>query len=147
MSLPASLLYHDHRYVRAAVKHGAGLLFVTRRHVLLLKRSARSGNPRTWGLAGGRLQVGEAPAAGARREAQEEIGPLPRFTVQAHYLRDTPAHHFDIYVVRVSSEVRRAWRPRLNNEHTEWRWFPCHELPAKLHPVVAWLAQHNPCGE
>ena len=140
-----TLLYQGQRYVRAAVKRGAGLLFVTKHHVLLLKRSKWVGHPKTWGLAGGQLQPGEAPAAGARREAHEEIGPLPPFTVVAHYQRDTAAHHFDVYVVRVSSRVRRQWRLRLNDEHTAWRWFPCHELPASLHPTVAWLAQHNPC--
>lgn len=145
MTPPASLLYGGQRYVRAAVKRGAGLLFVTRRHVLLLKRSEHVGHPRTWGLAGGQLKAGESPAAGARREAQEEIGPLPSFTVQAHYQRDTAAHHFDLYVVRVSGRVRRQWRLQLNHEHTEWRWFSCTELPAKLHPTVAWLPQHNPC--
>lgn len=143
--LPVQLLREGYVYRRAddGKKYGAGLLFVTPHHVLLLKRSKWVGHPKTWGLVGGQLQADETPWAGAQREAYEEIGPLPPLTQQAHFLRDTPAHHFDVFLVAVPSLTRREWCPQLNDEHTKWRWFPRHELPGKLHPVVAWLVQRG----
>jgi len=123
-------------------KRGAGLLLVTTRHVLLLKRSSTVGNPGTWGLAGGQLNPAEDPWSGALREVREEIGRVPRpLTVRHHYVRHVGHRHFDVYVVRVPSSVRTTWRPRLNSEHTDWRWFRSDRLPSKLHPVVAWLTQ------
>ena len=125
-----------------STKRGAGLLLVTTRHVLLLKRSATVGHPGTWGLAGGQLNPEEDPWSGALREVREEIGRVPRpLTVRHHYVRHLDHHHFDVYVVRVPSSVRATWQPRLNSEHTDWRWFRSDRLPLKLHPVVSWLTQ------
>ena len=44
---------------------------------MLQKRSAIAHEGGTWSCAGGALDLGEHPLAGALREASEEIGPIP----------------------------------------------------------------------
>jgi 8-oxo-dGTP pyrophosphatase MutT (NUDIX family) len=44
---------------------------------MLQKRSALAHEGGTWSCAGGALDEGEEPLAGALREASEEIGPIP----------------------------------------------------------------------
>lgn len=47
-------------------------------------------------------------------------------------------------------QVRAGWRPRLNEEHSAWRWFKLPDLLAandaqvQLHPVVALALQAAP---
>jgi len=63
---------------------GAGFLFryapKTGEPVYLLQfRSGSVDEPRTWGIPGGAMREGESPEAAARREAEDEIGPLPSY--------------------------------------------------------------------
>jgi len=54
--------------------------------VLLLKRSSIH-NDRKWGLPGGNVEEGDSDLIQtARREATEEIGPLPKFKVKGEIL-------------------------------------------------------------
>jgi 8-oxo-dGTP pyrophosphatase MutT (NUDIX family) len=59
----------------------AGVVFVVRfpdgPRVMLQKRSAFAHEGGTWSCAGGALDQGEAPLAGALREASEEVGEVP----------------------------------------------------------------------
>jgi 8-oxo-dGTP pyrophosphatase MutT (NUDIX family) len=59
----------------------AGVVFVVRfpdaPRVMLQKRSQFAHEGGTWSCAGGALDEGEQPLAGALREASEEIGPIP----------------------------------------------------------------------
>jgi 8-oxo-dGTP pyrophosphatase MutT (NUDIX family) len=65
---------------------GAGLLFRYSPHVdedqyLLQLRSQSLDRGGTWGIPGGAMRDGESPEATARREAEEEMGPLPPYRV------------------------------------------------------------------
>ncbi len=61
---------------------------------------------------------------------------------------------FTVYVCSVEPSVRAAFRPLLNEEHREARWFRTSDVvaaasrawgaPAPLHPVVAALVLQHP---
>ncbi len=74
----------DHVHWGAA--GGAGLLFRYtpedgEESYLLQLRSRSVDQGGTWGIPGGAIREGESPEAAARREAEEEIGPLPPYRV------------------------------------------------------------------
>lgn len=140
-----------------AGKRGGGLLFCCADEVLLLlRRSAH--NDMAWGLPGGNCEAGDASIqTTAAREATEELGSLPPVTVLSSHLTRRGKRmekEYTVLVCRVEPAVRAAWRPVLNHEHREWRWFPMHNVrlaasgvsgpPAPLHPVVSALITQHP---
>ena len=94
----------------------------------------------------------------ALREATEEMGRLPAFP------KPPPANaftvvrgkkggkHYTVFVCELTAASAGAFRPRLNKEHSAWRWFPAAAVagsssralqtgrgiqePLALHPVV-----------
>ncbi len=55
---------------------------------LLGRRSPDVHHGGTWGIPGGALHRGEAPEAGAQREAEEEFGPMPDYVVAQVIVED-----------------------------------------------------------
>ena len=55
---------------------------------LLQQRSNGVDYGGTWGIPGGAIRTGERPEITARREAEEEIGPLPAYHVDAIEAQD-----------------------------------------------------------
>lgn len=143
-------------------KVGAGLLICDAGHVLLLKRSAASGNPGKWGLPGGNADAADGAdlLETAMREASEEIGQVPAgLTFHATLLTrrgKRQQKHYTVYVASIDraaagSPAPLSYQPQLNEEHTEYRWIPAAsvllptEPPAlELHPVLLALrTQHE----
>ena len=119
---------------------------------MLLLLRAGNHNAGKWGLPGGNADATDRDLLHtATREAEEEMGSCPAFTLGATVLTQRGKRgqkHFTVFVVSVAADVRAGFEPRLNAEHTEWRWFPFEALDelhahGKLHPVIA-LALHPP---
>ncbi|GLC33887.1 hypothetical protein PLESTB_000814700 [Pleodorina starrii] len=114
--------------VGAPSKIGAGLLICCEGACLLLRRSEDSGNPGTWGLPGGNADAADGGQllTTAMREAREELGELPPgLEVLGSVLTrrgKSLQKHYTVFVASIPGAARAAYRPTLNDEHTEWRW-------------------------
>ena len=141
------------------VKVGAGLLLydADRDAVLLLQRRSTH-HDRAWGLPGGNAEDadGADSLATARREAEEEMGQLPPFTLRGGALRVVRGAKrgqpklFSVHVAAVDGTAACAYAPTLNHEHRAWRWIRVADVAAaadastrrlagaelELHPVV-----------
>lgn len=165
---------HHEEKKDAPEKVGAGILFVYQPpvigndrsffEVLLLKRSAGSGNPFTWGLPGGNADPGENLWETATREAREEAGltiPASGWPVVGCVLTKRGKRlqaHYTVFIVRVPDheKARIDSQIRLDlTEHSDWGWFALDDLLAKhskdgpvessfmLHPVPLILLQQH----
>lgn len=103
--------------------------------VLLLKRAATEENwPDTWALPGGKADGDEDIADCARRECREEIGDCELGAMAEIDRNRTPRNwEHTTYAVKTADE----FEPKLNSEHSEYRWAPLDDLPEPLHPGVA----------
>lgn len=122
-------------------KLGSGFLFYCGDSLLLLQRSSLCGNPGTWGLPGGNADSDDTSLVKtAEREAIEEIGGLPKYTLklQVKTMRGSQKQkHYYVFIAEVSPEDRDSFHIVLNEEHDAYRWVPVDEaLKLPLHPVV-----------
>ena len=102
---------------------------LTDRDLILLVR--HSYGPRGWDLPGGARQQGEAPAAAARREMNEELGVAIHDLSSLGELVVDADHRLD-HVHYFRAEVRA---PRITIDEGELvsaQWFPRRQLPAEL---------------
>jgi phage-related protein (TIGR01555 family) len=109
----------------------AGILFVTPAgDMLLLKRGENCDHSGTWGLPGGRIELGEDEEFAARRELREETG----FIYRGQLKELGRLNGFVTYF----AEVPEPFKVTLNNEHTAFVWT---NDPARstLHPGLAAL--------
>jgi 8-oxo-dGTP diphosphatase len=123
----------------------AGVVFVVRfpdgPRVMLQKRSAFAHEGGTWSCAGGALDEGEEPLAGALREASEEIGPIPSDVAVLGSTVFAPAHDwsYTTFVVEVPGEFGAS----MNFETDAIAWDSPDEVEQRpLHPgfAAAWPA-------
>lgn len=106
----------------------AGFLFEYKGTVLLLKR-AEDG---LWGFPGGHVEAGETDREAAERECVEEMGAFPEGKVKwsVRQRRD------DVEYTTICSVLNAPFKPVLNEEHTEYRWFNVNALPDNCHPNI-----------
>lgn len=118
---------------------GAATLILDDQGRLLLMKRSDSG---CWGPPGGAVELGEAVETAARREVREEtgleLGELSLFGVFSgpelfyRYPNGDEVHNVTIvYLTRGP-----LGQVRLNDEHTDWRWFPAAEIPEDLSPPI-----------
>lgn len=118
---------------------GAAVLIVDQSNrLLMLKRS----DNRCWGIRGGSLEPGEVVESAAKRETFEEtyltIGEMSIFGVFSgpglFYKYPNGDEVYNVIVAYLS----RDWcgDVKLNDEHTEWRWFAADEFPDDLSPPI-----------
>src|SRR5258706_2694071 len=118
---------------------GAGILMLDEQNRLLLMRRSDNG---CWGFPGGSTEPGELVENAARREVFEE----PNFEVGEMYLFDVFSGPELYYKYPNGDEVyniiiiysSRDWHGevKLNDEHTEWKWFAAHEIPKDVSPPI-----------
>jgi 8-oxo-dGTP pyrophosphatase MutT (NUDIX family) len=116
--------------------HGAaGLLLLDDGHILMQQRAPHVHHGGTWSIPGGALREGETARSGARREASEELGGLPR-------IRHHVTHHNDhggwTYHTVIVDTLEPFTPGRGDGEGSRHDWFTpdqINQLP--LHPGFA----------
>jgi len=102
---------------------------------LLGKRSAKVNKSGAWNLFGGRVDSGERPRAALVRELGEEAGlnikprhltKLDTVTRRLRSRQDERDMHY--FVIKAD----REFSPRLNREHSDFRWFKATQLPSRF---------------
>lgn len=102
---------------------------------LMGKRSSKVNKGGAWNLFGGRVDRGERPKEALARELGEEAGltvkprhlaKLHTVTLRFHASQIERDMHY--YVIK----AEREFSPRLNREHSDFRWFSAKQLPSRF---------------
>ena len=118
---------------------GAGILLLDEQNRLLLMKRSDNGS---WGIPGGSIEPGEVVEDAARRETLEEtgldIGETSLFGVfsgpELYYQYPNGDEVYNVSIVYVSHDWHGELR--LNEEHTEWKWFAACDIPEDVSPPV-----------
>lgn len=103
--------------------------------VLFVKRSSKEENwPDTWSIPGGKAEDGEEAADAAGREAKEEVGDCS-LDGMSELVKSRTQYGWDhtTFLVPAAEE----FKPKLNDEHSEYQWASPSDAPQPLHPGVA----------
>jgi 8-oxo-dGTP pyrophosphatase MutT (NUDIX family) len=123
---------------------GASALIVDAEgRLLLLKRSDND----CWGIPGGGVEPGEFVEAAARREAREEtgleLGEMALFGVfsgpELYYVYPNGDETYNVIITYITHQAHGA--VRINDEHTDWRWFTPADIPEDLSPPIRPIIQ------
>lgn len=128
--------YIGHRPVLTV---GAAVFVVDEQDRLLMMKRSDSG---TWGIPGGASELGEVVEDAAKRETLEEVN-LEIEEMSLFGVFSGPEYYYkypngdEVYNVTIMY-LSRAWRGeiKLNDEHTEWRWFSVDEIPEDSSPPI-----------
>lgn len=110
--------------------------------VLLLKRRPNDAHsPGTWDIPGGRLDEGEDPFEGLKREVREEV------SVEVNIKAPLDVHHFTRDDGQKITMIIFWCTPtgttiKISEEHTEFDWM---DMRADMDQFPKWL--HNPVGQ
>ncbi len=118
---------------------GAAILVLDDQNRLLLMKRADNG---CWGLPGGATEPGEVVEDAAKRETLEEtnleICEMSLFGVfsgpELYYKYPNGDEAYNVSVIYVSHNWHGA--VKLNDEHTEWKWFITSEIPEDISPPI-----------
>jgi 8-oxo-dGTP pyrophosphatase MutT (NUDIX family) len=124
---------------RPVLMVGAAIFVVDERDRLLMLKRSDSG---LWGIPGGATEPGEVVAEAAKRETLEEAN-LEIVEMSLFGVFSGPEFYYkypngdEVYNVTVMY-LSRDWRGeiKLNDEHTEWRWFSADEIPEDSSPPI-----------
>ena len=135
-------------HVHWGANGGAGLLL---RYVpvrgdpvyLLAERSRWADEGGTWGIPGGAIHDGEPVEAAARREAAEEIWPLPPYRVTGVDVQDCGGG-WRFHIVR--ADVSEPFAVYAASQTDATGWFTLAEMQSlRLHPGFRqWVEDHTP---
>jgi len=126
-------------------KAGAGVLFICTKtkRILLGKRSEKCSEPHTWANFGGKIEAGETPEEGAKREVKEEAGFTGKMIlIKAFTFKEGKKFTYTNYIGLVFDE----FEPKLNDETDEARWMTYDELKALPDKHFGLKAMMRACG-
>ena len=118
---------------------GAGILVVDEhRRLLLMKRSDNG----CWGMPGGSVEPGEVVEDAAKRETFEETGleirEMTHFGVfsgpELYYKYPNGDEVYNVTIVYLSNNW--CGDVKINDEHSEWRWFDVDQIPESISPPI-----------
>jgi ADP-ribose pyrophosphatase YjhB (NUDIX family) len=118
---------------------GAAILVIDKQNRLLLMKRSDSG---CWGLPGGAVEPGEMVENAAKRETLEETGleicDMSLFGVfsgpELYYKYPNGDEVYNVTIIYLSN----GWRGdvKVNDEHTEWRWFEVGQILEDISPPI-----------
>ena len=103
--------------------------------VLIIKRNKDDVNhPGIWEIPGGRLDLGEDPFEGLKRETKEETN------IDVQVLNPLKVHHFTRQDKQKITAITFLCRPlnnsvKLSKEHSDYLWIDMDNVFKKLHPA------------
>lgn len=104
---------------------------VTGRYLYLLRNDTK--HPGTWGLPGGKIELGETLLGGMERECIEELGFFPtyqRLIPLEQFTSADLAFEYHTWVCVIDNE----FTPTLNHEHIGYAWVDSGVWPRPMHP-------------
>jgi len=118
---------------------GAAILVVDEQNRLLLMKRSDSG---CWGPPGGSVEPGEVVEDAAKRETLEEtslkIIDMSLFGVfsgpELYYKYPNGDEVYNVTIIYRSNNW--SGEVKINNEHTEWRWFEVGQIPENISPPI-----------
>lgn len=120
--------------VESSVVRAVGVWFYsasTNRYLYLLRNDPKY--PGSWGLPGGKLEIGESLLSGLERECREEMGIMPsgvQLVPIEKFTRPGSTFEYHTFWCRLESE----FVPVLNHEHIGYAWVKSGAWPRPLHP-------------
>ncbi len=102
--------------------------------VLMIKRTEKYGErlKDMWDIPGGRIDVGEEPQDGLRREVQEELGNL-EFKINKPIHVGSVVNDKERHIVRITYLCRYIeGNIKLSEEHSDYSWFKSSKLPDNI---------------
>lgn len=103
----------------------------TQRYLYLLRNDTR--HPDSWGLPGGKIELGETLMEAMTRECTEELGAMPEYLRLVPIEKFTSADGGFAYHTFFCS-VSKEFTPVLNDEHIGWAWIASGTWPRPMHP-------------
>ena len=95
---------------------------------LIMKRSPNAHvYPNQWDFTGGKLEHGEEPKAGLKREIKEETGLDVKIGNPEFVFSEKVKDHF-IYLTVFNTTIEGEKEIKLSNEHTEFKWVTKEEI-------------------
>ena len=103
----------------------------TNRYLYLLRDDPK--HPDSWGLPGGKIELGESIMAAMVRECEEELGSMPDYVKLMPLEKFTSADGgFEYNTFFCITETE--FTPVLNDEHSGYAWIDSGTWPKPLHP-------------
>jgi ADP-ribose pyrophosphatase YjhB (NUDIX family) len=103
----------------------------TQRYLYLLRNDKKY--PDTWGLPGGKVELGESLFDAIARECAEEMGKMPAYTKLVPIEKFTGTDDRFFYHTFFCL-LNEEFTPKLNKEHVGYAWINKGIIPKPLHP-------------